>query len=787
MWDDALSANKQWWERFCAPFRNGLQGSMMLVTTRSSQVAHGVGTVEHFTLDGLKDDVFWDFFKLCAFGSLSSNNDPELEQIGRSILPKLKGSPLAAQTLGRLLSTSFQTSYWNSILNSELWGLPQEISDILPALQLSYIYLPFHLKRCFSFCAVYPKDYKFEKSILSEIWVAEGFVKREGDIPIVDTGCQYFEDLVSRSFFQKVRGTYVIHDLMHDMAQLVSKHECFTIEDLSDFQKVPRNVRHLMILDSRNFDCSNLLSLCEHTKLRTLLCEKSLISNITLASVMNRWCSELRHIRVFSCASLKEIPISIGNLKHLRYLRISKRCPFNCLPPEICWLCNLQFLYATKCEIESLPTDFSKLINLQIYESMGFVYNRMKKLELVGDINLYPSTAGCNTNVRLMKNMNQFFGDFEIDYLQGLSEDLAAEIDLKNKKDLGRLTLKWYDSQEHSKIVFQLLQPPTNLKYLKVFGYGGEYFPCWYNNSTISVFPSLTDLEISYCKNLSSLDHFLQVDYMPALQRISITDCEKVAPLPAERKPVSANLKKLELHNSGIIVSNIECCSLTSLSFKCVHVTAIPIQLLSGNLPSLQKLNIIECESLTFIGESYPLNGAFSFLTVLIIEHCHRLPTLDGLLKKEHLPAIEIINIYSCTGLLSLPGERFGSFTCLSDLRISHCPNINWQSGLVLPSYLKRLSLNNCGNFSAWFPNCLGSLTCLVELTMIKCHVSIGAVKPISKIKTVYIYGCQKLTAVKQPFTRRGRYLGTCNPNHQFPSIQRVRRNRTGGTAHVIV
>uniref|UniRef100_A0A0D9YQH5 Uncharacterized protein n=1 Tax=Oryza glumipatula TaxID=40148 RepID=A0A0D9YQH5_9ORYZ len=591
MWDDALSANKQWWERFCAPFRNGLQGSMMLVTTRSSQVAHGVGTVEHFTLDGLKDDVFWDFFKLCAFGSLSSNNDPELEQIGRSILPKLKGSPLAAQTLGRLLSTSFQTSYWNSILNSELWGLPQEISDILPALQLSYIYLPFHLKRCFSFCAVYPKDYKFEKSILSEIWVAEGFVKREGDIPIVDTGCQYFEDLVSRSFFQKVRGTYVIHDLMHDMAQLVSKHECFTIEDLSDFQKVPRNVRHLMILDSRNFDCSNLLSLCEHTKLR------------------------------------------------------------------------------------------------------------------------------CNTNVRLMKNMNQFFGDFEIDYLQGLSEDLAAEIDLKNKKDLGRLTLKWYDSQEHSKIVFQLLQPPTNLKYLKVFGYG---------------------------------------DYMPALQRISITDCEKVAPLPAERKPVSANLKKLELHNSGIIVSNIECCSLTSL-----------------------------------------------------------LPTLDGLLKKEHLPAIEIINIYSCTGLLSLPGERFGSFTCLSDLRISHCPNINWQSGLVLPSYLKRLSLNNCGNFSAWFPNCLGSLTCLVELTMIKCHgiesfpnqmwrsnlaslkelhiadcpdlVSIGAVKPISKIKTVYIYGCQKLTAVKQPFTRRGRYLGTCNPNHQFPSIQRVRRNRTGGTAHVIV
>lgn len=292
---------------------------------------------------------------------------------------------------------------------------------------------------------------------------------------------------------------------------------------------------------------------------------------------------------------------------------------------------------------------------------------------------------------------------------------------------------------------------------------------------------------------------------MPVLERISIRECANVTSLQTERFGEFSclgdftvsncpklfhnsgslsvpTLKNLELRNSGILLSNIECSSLTSLSFKCVHVTAIPIQPLNGNLPSLQEFNINECESLTFFAESYPLNGAFSFLTVLVIRSCHKLPTLDGLLKKEYLPAIERIEIGACTGLLSLPGERFGSFTCLSDLRISHCPNINWQSGLVLPSYLKRLSLNNCGNFSAWFPNCLGSLTCLVELTMIECHgiesfpnqtwrsnlaslkklhiadcpdlVSIGAVNPILKIKTVYIYSCQKLTKVKQPFIR---------------------------------
>ncbi|XP_052141836.1 putative disease resistance protein RGA1 [Oryza glaberrima] len=601
VWDDALKENGQCWERLCLPLENGLQGSMVLVTTRSSKVADGVSTMDPFTLDGLKDDIFWDFFKLCAFGSQSSNNDPDLEDIGRGILPKLKGSPLAAKTLGRLLRMNLQIPYWNNILLSELWDLKQEETDILPALRLSYMYLPFHLKRCFSFCAVYPKDHKFEKNILAEIWVAEGFVESDGGFPILDIGHRYFEDLVSRSFFQKVRGTYVIHDLMHDMAQLVSKHECFTIKELSDFQKVPRNVCHLMILDSRNFDCSNLLSLCEHTKLRTLLCEKSLISNITLASVMDRWCSELRHIRVFSCVSLKEIPMSIGNLKHLRYLRISKKCPFHCLPPEICWLYKLKFLYAIKCALESLPSDFSKLINLQTYESVGFAYYRMKNLLVV---------AGNDRNVRLMKNLNQFCGDLDI-YPRGFSKDLAIEIDLKNKKDLRRLTLNWlFSSCKNNEIVLQVLQPPTNLKCLEVAGYGGEYLPCWSNNGSISVFPSLTDLAISSCEKLSSLDHFLQADYMPVLERISIRECANVTSLQTERFGEFSclgdftvsncpklfhnsgslsvpTLKNLELRNSGILLSNIECSSLTSLSFKCVHMTAIPIQLLSDCQPSM--------------------------------------------------------------------------------------------------------------------------------------------------------------------------------------------------------
>ena len=136
--DDMWDENGERWKKFYTPLRNVRLGSMMLVTTRSEKVADIVRTTDSFRLEGLKYDVFWKFFELCAFGSDRSNRDPELQLIGKKILPKLRGSPLAAKTLGRLLGISRDTTHWNNILNSELWQHDQEGTEILPALRLSY-------------------------------------------------------------------------------------------------------------------------------------------------------------------------------------------------------------------------------------------------------------------------------------------------------------------------------------------------------------------------------------------------------------------------------------------------------------------------------------------------------------------------------------------------------------------------------------------------------------------------------------------------------------------------
>jgi len=100
----------------------------------------------------------------------------ELETIGRKIAEKCKGLPLAAKMLGGALSNKKKLDEWEDTLNKITGALPTIDNDILPILKLSYIHLPPYLKRCFSYCVVFPKDYEIERDELVLLWIVEGFL-----------------------------------------------------------------------------------------------------------------------------------------------------------------------------------------------------------------------------------------------------------------------------------------------------------------------------------------------------------------------------------------------------------------------------------------------------------------------------------------------------------------------------------------------------------------------------------------------------------------------------------
>lgn len=175
--DDVWSKNYSLWNTLKSPFRAGASGSKILVTTRSTNVALTVGTTEYYNLKLLSDDDCWSVFVKHAFEKRDVGLHRHMGSIRKKVVQKCRGLPLAAETLGGLLRCKQSDDEWDEILNSKIWYLSEE-SNILPVLRLSYHHLPSHLKRCFAYCAIFPKDYEFEEMELVYLWIAEGLIQQ---------------------------------------------------------------------------------------------------------------------------------------------------------------------------------------------------------------------------------------------------------------------------------------------------------------------------------------------------------------------------------------------------------------------------------------------------------------------------------------------------------------------------------------------------------------------------------------------------------------------------------
>ncbi|OEL16234.1 hypothetical protein BAE44_0022748 [Dichanthelium oligosanthes] len=92
--------------RSAVPFSTGqARGSVILVTTRFPATAQVVKTTNHWiSLEGLDHEEFRELFLSFVFGDdkQAQNDYRGLLDIGDRILEKLKGSPLAAKTVGSI-------------------------------------------------------------------------------------------------------------------------------------------------------------------------------------------------------------------------------------------------------------------------------------------------------------------------------------------------------------------------------------------------------------------------------------------------------------------------------------------------------------------------------------------------------------------------------------------------------------------------------------------------------------------------------------------------------------
>ena len=242
------------WEGLRIPLLAAGEGSKVVVTTRNPNVGKIMRADHTHPLEGLSEAHCWSLFQKLAFENKDSCPYPQvLESIGRKLVAKCRGLPLAVKALRSLLYSKTDRREWEQILESEIWGLQDH--EILPSLLSSYKDLPLHLKQCFAYCSIFSKDHEFDKDTLILLWMAGLLHFSKGNDRMGKVGEQYFDELQSKSFFQKSalkESCFVMHDLIHHLAQYISKVFCIGFED-DKVKEISENTRHSLNFIS-NFD-----------------------------------------------------------------------------------------------------------------------------------------------------------------------------------------------------------------------------------------------------------------------------------------------------------------------------------------------------------------------------------------------------------------------------------------------------------------------------------------------------------------------------------------------------
>ncbi|XP_060669080.1 putative disease resistance RPP13-like protein 1 isoform X2 [Ziziphus jujuba] len=791
--DDIWNVNYQTWCALKIPFDSAANGSKIIMTTRNENIASKIGNVPKHELQTISDEDSWQLFSKHAFSSVEPTAYPDLlEVIGRKIIKKCKGLPLAVKSLGGLLHSELDPKAWENILESDIWELPQQENNILPALWLSYYYLPPCLKRCFAYCSIFPKDYTIEKGKLIRLWMAEDLLQPQRNKPLEEVGNEYVKDLVSRSFFHVSSfGGLTMHDLLNDLAQFVSGESCLTLDDNYSGDLMTKKTRHLSLLMYHSCAIKKLRAGCENKVLRTLILLDAVlfkepvekffpqlqsmqylrvlsiprnlhtcnplstklfgsIGSLTLLRYLDLSGSDITKVpdiicSLYSlqtlimqfCRELTRLPDTIDNLKYLRYLDLSCSA-IKRIPDTVCNLHDLRTLKLNGCrQLTLLPSNITMLSNLQHLDIVGTSLRGMapqlsnlKSLESLGQ---FVVGKNIESNIKELGKFQNLGGKLCITNLENVvNVEDVSEANLKDKKLIRQLILEWKgDSTEDSHEawkVLERLQPHTA---------NLEYLEIRkYKGRSFPgwighpSFSCITSVTLSNCKNCCWLPPLGQ---LPSLEWLWITGFDMVERIGNEF-----------FYDGFSSVDSKPFKSLCSLSFS--------------NMPRWKEWLLMGCSKEScggvflnlkdlWFSDCPELNGAcipdyLPSLTRLSIFRSS--DDLVGSLSRCECPSLDELSLENCLTMKSFPQGRLPSH--IKSIRIYECSELVSLSEEGWPCHLNSLHISCCEKVLGGNLRRLVSLTCLwlLFLPNLKSLDGMGFGHLVS-LRELYISSCDHL------------------------------------------
>nr|AAU93590.2 Late blight resistance protein, putative [Solanum demissum] len=206
------------WDDLRCCFHDSNNGSRIILTTQHADVAENAKSVsDPLHLRILNDDESWKLLKQKVFGEESYS--VLLSNVGQEIANKCRGLPLSIVLVAGMLTKMEKSEQcWKQVAMNLCTNV---LSNSKAIIEQSYQNLPYHLKPCFLYFGVFLEDKEINISILTWLWISEGFIKSRDDKSLEDIAEGYLENLIGRNLVMvakwgsggKVK-TCRIHDLL---------------------------------------------------------------------------------------------------------------------------------------------------------------------------------------------------------------------------------------------------------------------------------------------------------------------------------------------------------------------------------------------------------------------------------------------------------------------------------------------------------------------------------------------------------------------------------------------
>ncbi|RCV34796.1 hypothetical protein SETIT_7G187000v2 [Setaria italica] len=593
--DDVWDA-EAWFDIRVAFIDNGTR-SRIIITTRSQDVAN-LAKSRIILLKPLPEKEAWCLFCNTTFREDADGECPRhLEHWALKILYKCGGLPLAIVSVGNLLALKEKSEFaWKNVHDSLVWveSTDHGMGQVSSILNLSIDDLPYHLKRCFLYCSIYPEDFFVKRKILIRMWIAEGFVEEKNHATMEDVADDYLNELVQRSLLQVVMKNefgrakrFQIHDLIRELILSRSAKEGhFVFSKCTPTFESNSNFRHLIIDRCARSDlpAPKMLSLRSLHGFKTDL-DASLLSRFRLLTVLSLW-----------YIPITKLPSSVTNLLNLRYLGIRSTL-IKELPHELGRLHKLQTLDAKWSMVQRLPGSITKLKGLRHL----ILFRRV-----AADFRfLYPGKA------------------------------VVLPIGMENLTCLQ--TLKYIEADEKT---VESLRSLKQMRSLELFGV--------HEGNIIHLPSSISKMSHLLCLGIVSRDADVQLDLEPFsqpplnLQKFTLTGRLMGGKLPSWFGHLSS-LMQLQLHSSELKGDSIGLLSSLPRLIDLSLVDAYEEKSLTfaaGDFPVLRKLRL---EDLAYLAHLEFQKGSLLDLEELMLCRCFELIKIpQGIENLMHLKNLEL-------------------------------------------------------------------------------------------------------------------------------------------------